>query len=133
MVKSWRNGNHFPGHRHLSTVGYSYWTLGYLLSLSGARKLLRGEPLKKLLPVDEYIPIMFDKHPNATWKNAFAYRDLIAYTIYPSIVVPERYTNQQGYVSDTEDSEIVPVDEVSTVPVDEVSTKATKVDAKDEL
>ncbi|MCP9259514.1 Serine/threonine-protein kinase [Dirofilaria immitis] len=78
------NENWVPGHRHLSTVDYSYWTL-----------------------VDEYIPIMFDKHPNMTWRNAFPNRDLIAYTIYPTIVVPERYTYQPGYISDTEDSDIV--------------------------
>ncbi|VDM42540.1 unnamed protein product [Toxocara canis] len=89
------------------TVGYSYWTLGYLLSRSGAEKLLRAEPLKKMVPVDEYIPIMFNQHPNTTWKEAFPRRDLIAYTIYPTIVVPERYTNEQGYVSDTEDSNVI--------------------------
>ena len=42
---------------------YSYWTLGYLLSRSGVEKLLLAEPLKKILPVDEFLPIMFDKHP----------------------------------------------------------------------
>ncbi|KIH43835.1 LPS glycosyltransferase, partial [Ancylostoma duodenale] len=51
-------------HRHLSTVGYSYWTLGYILSNEGARRLLDAKPLEVLLPVDEYLPIMFDKHPN---------------------------------------------------------------------
>ncbi|KJH41023.1 LPS glycosyltransferase [Dictyocaulus viviparus] len=53
-----------PHHRHLSTVGYSYWTLGYILSAEGARRLLNAEPLRNLLPVDEYFPIMFNKHPN---------------------------------------------------------------------
>lgn len=43
--------------------GYSYWTLGYLLSGRGAKKLLNADPLQKLLPVDEFLPIMFDKHP----------------------------------------------------------------------
>ncbi|VDN59376.1 unnamed protein product [Dracunculus medinensis] len=95
-----------PGHRHLSTVGYSYWTLGYLLNFDGAKKLLNGRPLQRLLPVDEYIPIMFDKHPNETWKNTFPIRNLAAYTMYPTIVVPERYTNEEGYISDTEASEI---------------------------
>ena len=44
-------------------VDYSYWTLCYILSYQGAKKLLKGDPLGKLIPVDEYIPIMFDKHP----------------------------------------------------------------------
>ncbi|VDK86283.1 unnamed protein product [Litomosoides sigmodontis] len=101
------NENWMTGHRHLSTVDYSYWTLGYMLSLSGAQKLLGANPLKKLLPVDEYIPIMFNKHPNTMWTDEFPHRDLIAYTIYPAIVFPERYTYQHGYLSDTEDSDIV--------------------------
>ncbi|KAK6100611.1 Glycosyltransferase 25 (LPS biosynthesis protein) family protein [Brugia pahangi] len=108
--------NWVPGHRHLSTVDYSYWTLGYVLSLNGARKLLAGNPLKKLLPVDEYIPIMFNKHPNTTWSNAFPHRNLIAYTIYPTIVVPERYTYQHGYFSDTEDSDIVNIESATWTP-----------------
>uniref|UniRef100_A0A8R1IRZ5 Glycosyl transferase family 25 domain-containing protein n=1 Tax=Caenorhabditis japonica TaxID=281687 RepID=A0A8R1IRZ5_CAEJA len=36
-----------PMHRHLSTVEYSYWTLGYMLSLSGAQKLLNPDPLRR--------------------------------------------------------------------------------------
>lgn len=43
--------------------GYSYWTIGYLLSGRGAKKLLNADPLKNLLPVDEFLPIMFNKHP----------------------------------------------------------------------
>ena len=42
---------------------YSYWTLCYMLSQSGAQKLLAQRPLQKMLPVDEYFPIMFNEHP----------------------------------------------------------------------
>jgi collagen beta-1,O-galactosyltransferase len=42
---------------------YTHWTVGYLLSLQGAKKLVNEEPLKKLVPVDEYLPIMFDRQP----------------------------------------------------------------------
>lgn len=42
---------------------YSYWTIGYMLNEIGASKLLEQRPLTKLVPVDEYLPIMFDKHP----------------------------------------------------------------------
>uniref|UniRef100_A0A1I7XT82 non-specific serine/threonine protein kinase n=1 Tax=Heterorhabditis bacteriophora TaxID=37862 RepID=A0A1I7XT82_HETBA len=87
-----------PYHRHLSTVGYSYWTLGYLLSSSGAKKLIDGKPLEKIIPVDEYLPIMFDKHPNKEWSSYYAVRNLRAFTLYPLIVSPQRYTNDQDYV-----------------------------------
>jgi collagen beta-1,O-galactosyltransferase len=42
---------------------YSYWTLGYALSLQGAKRLLGARALGKMLPVDEYLPVMFNKHP----------------------------------------------------------------------
>lgn len=42
---------------------YSYWTLGYVLTFRGAEKLLKANPLKKLLPVDEFLPIMYNAHP----------------------------------------------------------------------
>ncbi len=42
---------------------YSYWTLGYLVSHSGAEKLVQARPFDNLLPVDEYFPIMFNEHP----------------------------------------------------------------------
>lgn len=51
---------------YLVHVGYSYWTLCYVITLEGAKKLLDGEPLGKMLPVDEYLPIMFDRHPDVS-------------------------------------------------------------------
>lgn len=42
---------------------YTYWTLGYILNRKGAEKLVHANPLKNLLPVDEFLPIMYDRHP----------------------------------------------------------------------
>ena len=52
-----------PEIHNLVEADYSYWTLGYMMSLRGARKLLRAEPLSKVLPVDEFLPVMYNKHP----------------------------------------------------------------------
>jgi len=49
--------------RSLVHADYSYWTLSYAISLQGAQKLLNAEPISKMLPVDEFLPIMYDKHP----------------------------------------------------------------------
>lgn len=49
--------------KYLVQAAYSYWTLGYILSASGARKLIEAMPLKQLIPVDEYLPILSDVHP----------------------------------------------------------------------
>ena len=43
---------------------YSYSTVAYALSNKGARKLLDQKPLKHLVPVDEFLSIMFDRNPN---------------------------------------------------------------------
>lgn len=51
------------GVQNLVVADYSYWTLSYAISQQGAQKLLNAEPLSKMLPVDEFLPIMYDKHP----------------------------------------------------------------------
>lgn len=88
-------------------AGYSYWTLGYAVTREGARRLLGdGRPLRHLLPVDEYLPILFDRHPRAEWARHFPRRDLVALSAHPLLLYPTHYTGEAGYVSDTEDSDI---------------------------
>ncbi|XP_065359671.1 glycosyltransferase 25 family member [Calliphora vicina] len=89
---------------NLVHVGYSYWTLGYVISLKGAQKLLAAKPLENLIPVDEFLPVMFNRHPNKTWANAFPQRDLLAFSASPLLLYPTHYTGDYGYISDTEDS-----------------------------
>ncbi|KAM9514123.1 procollagen galactosyltransferase 1 isoform 2-T2 [Guaruba guarouba] len=93
-----------PRVRNLVEADYSYWTLGYILSLHGARKLLAAEPLGKMLPVDEFLPVMFDKHPLTEYTKHFPKRDLVAFSAEPLLVFPTHYTGEDGYVSDTETS-----------------------------
>ncbi|XP_053953383.1 glycosyltransferase 25 family member [Anastrepha ludens] len=94
------------GAENLVHAGYSYWTLGYVITLKGARKLLAAKPLEKMLPVDEFLPIMFNRHPNKTWSSHFPQRDLLAFSAAPLILFPTHYTGESGYISDTEDSEV---------------------------
>ncbi|XP_046657992.1 glycosyltransferase 25 family member-like [Daphnia pulicaria] len=96
------------GSQLLVNVEYSYWTLSYILSKRGAEKLIKGEPFGQLVPVDEYLPIMFDRHPESRWREAFPNRNLKAFSIAPLLVYPTHYTGEAGYISDTESSEIVP-------------------------
>lgn len=62
-ILNWEDEELVSGTSVLVTPHYSYWTLGYLISLRGARKLMEAQPFNKLLPVDEYLPIMFNTHP----------------------------------------------------------------------
>ncbi len=57
-----------------------------------------------MVPVDEYLPIMYDRHPNETWKSSFPLRDLKALSAAPLLVHPTHYTGEEGYFSDTEDT-----------------------------
>lgn len=110
-VEPWVNNTESLVH-----VGYSYWTLGYVISLKGAEKLLKAKPLEKLLPVDEFLPIMFNRHPNKTWFNAFPERDLLAFSASPLLMYPTHYTGDYGYISDTEDSYVVEPHEIDRSP-----------------
>ncbi|XP_063986859.1 glycosyltransferase 25 family member [Diachasmimorpha longicaudata] len=101
------------GSKYLVHAGYSYWTLGYILSHTGAQKLLDSKPLNSLVPVDEYLPILFDKHPRANWKGYFPRRNLIALSTAPLLVYPTHYTGESGYISDTENSNIIAADKIT--------------------
>ncbi|VDD77357.1 unnamed protein product [Mesocestoides corti] len=97
-----------PGTRHLAFPSYTYWTLAYVLRRSGAHKLMAQRPLEKMVAVDEFLPIMFDQHPNKLWLSHFGPRNLLAISAEPLLVEPQRYTGEPFYVSDTEDSDIIP-------------------------
>lgn len=95
------------GSQFLVHAGYSYWTLGYILSSQGAKKLLAAKPLENMVPVDEYLPILFDKHPRQIWKEQYPERNLVALSASPLLIYPTHYTGENGYISDTEDSKTV--------------------------
>jgi len=86
---------------------YSYWTVGYMLSLQCARKLLAQSPAQKMIAVDEFLPLMFDSHPNRDWSIQFSPRDLNAFSVAPLLIEPQYYIGQEGYISDTETSTVI--------------------------
>lgn len=88
---------------------YSYWTIGYMLTRAGAIKLIDVDPLRKLLPVDEFLPIMYDEHPNQEWTLHFSPRNLRALSFDPVVISPTHYIGDEEYISDTEDSERIDV------------------------
>uniref|UniRef100_A0A3B5QJV2 Cerebral endothelial cell adhesion molecule n=1 Tax=Xiphophorus maculatus TaxID=8083 RepID=A0A3B5QJV2_XIPMA len=100
--------------RNLVVADYSYWTLSYAISQQGAQKLLNAEPLSKMLPVDEFLPIMYDKHPNEDYKSHFPNRNLQAFSTRPLLVQPCQYAGDPEWVSDTETSTLWDDDSVRT-------------------
>ncbi|XP_073710249.1 procollagen galactosyltransferase 2 isoform X1 [Misgurnus anguillicaudatus] len=102
------------GVKNLVSPDYSYWTLGYALSLQGAQKLLDAKPLSKMLPVDEFLPVMFNKHPKKEYMSYFKLRNLRAFSVEPLLLFPTHYTGEPGYFSDTETSTIWDDETVAT-------------------
>ncbi|XP_067088725.1 procollagen galactosyltransferase 1 [Osmerus mordax] len=103
-----------PNIHNLVEADYSYWTLGYMMSLQGAQKLLKAEPLKRMLPVDEFLPVMYNKHPVSDYMEQFETRDLKAFSAEPLLVFPTHYTGDPGYISDTETSTVWDNEKVRT-------------------
>lgn len=81
---------------------YSYWTIGYLLRGRAAKILLDEEPLKKLVPVDEYLPIMYGAHKESKYAKHFKNKNLKAFSADPVVLTPTHYTGQLNYYTDTE-------------------------------
>lgn len=106
-VETWNYSVKFRNGYGIRNPDFSHWTVAYALTIDGAKKLLNQEPLKKIVPIDEYLPIMFDKQPNDYWSSFYSKRDLIAYAIQPSIVMPTHYFGEPGYISDTEQTPVL--------------------------
>ncbi len=51
---------------------YAYWTVGYILKPSAAKKLTSTDILDFIIPVDEYLPAMFGKHKSETLLSLFS-------------------------------------------------------------
>lgn len=83
---------------------YSYWTLGYILRLSGAKQLVDGDPRDQLIPVDEYIPIKFNECFEEELLMKFSPREMIGFSAAPLALFPTHYVGDDGYFSDTEDT-----------------------------
>merc|ERR1719285_627101 len=93
-----------PGCNNIVWAKYSYWTLGYILRLSGAKQLVEGDPRHQLIPVDEYIPIKFNECFEEELLHKFYPREMIGFSAAPLLLFPTHYVGDEGYFSDTEDT-----------------------------
>ena len=57
----------------ITTATYSYWTIGYILKGKAARILIDESPLEKMVPVDEYLPIMYGAHKESRYSRFGSY------------------------------------------------------------
>merc|ERR1719361_2021858 len=86
---------------------------------------IRFEPyFKEIVPVDEYLPIMFDKHPNVDWKGHYKHRNLKAFSVHPLYLFPTHYVGEPGHFSDTEDSKVITDQQENDANIVRIETKA---------
>lgn len=90
---------------NISTATYSYWTIGYMLTGKAAKILVDEKPLTKMVPVDEYLPIMYGAHKEDRYNRYFKNRVLKAFSANPLLIHPTHYTGQDNYFTDTEPSD----------------------------
>jgi GR25 family glycosyltransferase involved in LPS biosynthesis len=83
---------------HISKALKSYWLCAYVLTYSGARKLVNSNFLDALIPVDEFVPIMYGSVVSGYNKYYEKYERLHCLAMCPSIV---RLTSSAFYDSET--------------------------------
>ena len=76
---------------------FSYWTIGYMISLQGVKKLINSTLKNNIIPVDEFLPICYLKPIS----NQFNVKDLRCLAIKPSIITAK---NNAFEYSETESS-----------------------------
>lgn len=91
------------GTTQLYEAEYAYWTIAYILTLDGAKKIVEAEPLQKMAPVDEFLHILANKHKVKEYGKHFENKNLIAWNVIPRLVKPLKFPGDPGFVSDTED------------------------------
>lgn len=71
---------------HINIIRKSYWTCGYILTYSGTKKLVSANYLDNLIPVDEFLPIMYGCNVFGFEKLYEQYEKIKCYAICPNLL-----------------------------------------------
>jgi GR25 family glycosyltransferase involved in LPS biosynthesis len=71
---------------HINKAKKSYWTCGYILSYPGAKKLANTNYLDNLIPVDEFLPIMYGCNIFGFEKLYDVYEKIECYAVSPNLL-----------------------------------------------
>ena len=72
---------------------FSYWTVGYMLSLEGTKKLVDCGFLQNLITVDEFLPMLYlNLHGTYCDKSRYNIQEFHTFAIEPKIVRPKPNT-----------------------------------------
>ena len=93
------NKNEEEVNENMVISNFSYWTIGYVLTNNGAKKLLNSNFEKNLIPVDEFLPYMYGKNKILDYNLINIYNDeerLISYALKENIIYPENNAFQES-------------------------------------
>ena len=77
-----------------------------MITRDGVRKLLHSNPLGRIIPVDEYLPLMYGSHLNRSLVQMYPHIEpLEALSLRHLLISPTHYVGDAEYISDTEDSD----------------------------
>jgi collagen beta-1,O-galactosyltransferase len=98
-------GNEIEFNDNIVIPKYSYNTSSYILTYNGAKKLLNTNLLKFFLPIDEFLPIMYDfEYPHKKYSCYFEkHPKLKTFALKNDITDQEE---RQEFPSDVENSDI---------------------------
>ena len=119
------NKNEEEVNENMVISNFSYWTIGYVLTNNGAKKLLNSNFEKNLIPVDEFLPYMYGKNKILDYNLINIYNDeerLISYALKENIIYPENNAFQE---SDTEISKVYQNENSDKILVLSVATYIT--------
>jgi len=68
---------------------FSYWTIGYIVTKECCQKLLQSNYLNKLIPVDEFLPIMYNKSTLTNYCDLYGEQKINIYAVKENWVTPE--------------------------------------------
>jgi len=99
--------------KHINLARKSYWTCGYIVTYLGAKKLVNSHYLDNLIPVDEFLPLMYGCPIFGFEKLYQNCEKLVCYAVNPSLLKltgnafcdsetfhSQPYTNNDTYIFD---------------------------------
>lgn len=72
--------------QHINIIKKSYWTCGYILTYGGAKKLINSNYLDNLIPVDEFLPIMYGCNVYGFEKKYESCEKINCYALNPNLL-----------------------------------------------
>jgi GR25 family glycosyltransferase involved in LPS biosynthesis len=119
------NKNEEEVNENMVKSNFSYWTIGYILTNKGAKKLINSHFEKNIIPVDEYLPYMYGKNNIIDYNLINLDNEeerLISYALKENIIYPENNAFQE---SDTEISKVYQNEDCDKILVLSVATYIT--------